>query len=271
MIIILPPQIQNKIIQPIIFKYEEVWLPLNYSIHPDIRRIYYVSNYGRVFSTSHNIFLKKELTNAGYYRVNLIRISNVNKPQHYSIHRLVLETFNPIENMENLIVNHIDGNKTNNILTNLEWTNAQMNAIHAVRNNLINWQTGEQCSWSTIDLNTADKIGYYLSLNKYSFKEISDITNVNFSIVRNISDGISWREIYKKYKLWKYRARTKSHFTKEQYNILSIYIINNLSNYNNIDNYRGLCIDACNSINIIIDRDKYLELLDFIYKYNDKN
>lgn len=37
-----------------------------------------------------------------------------------TIHRLVLMTFNPINNMENLEVNHIDENKENNILSNLE-------------------------------------------------------------------------------------------------------------------------------------------------------
>ena len=243
---------------------------MNYSLHPDIRKIYYISNYGRVFSTSHNRFLKQELTNTGYYRVNLMRISNVNKPQHISVHRLVLETFCPVENMENLFVNHIDAVKTNNILTNLEWTTPQENAHHAIKNSLVNWQTGDQCSWSTIDESTADQIGYYLSLI-YPQKEISEILNVNISVVRNIANGISWRHIYRKYKLWRYKIRLKSHFTKEDYQIITQYIENNINNYNNSDNYRALCMDACKLVNIFIDRDKYIELLDFIYKYYDKH
>ena len=262
---------QDKLIQPIIFQYEEVWLPINYSVHPDIRRIYYISNYGRVFSISHNIFLSQEISNVGYYRVHLMRISDVNHAQHIQVHRLVLESFNPVDNMKNLFVNHIDGNKRNNILTNLEWTTPQENTRHAIRNSLVNWNVGDQCSWSTIDYKKADIIGFYLSLNQFSYKDIADIVGCNKTIVCNISMGISWREIYKKYKLWRYRVRIKSHFSETEYKIITQYIINNIDSYNNMDDYRGLCIDACTTVNIFINRDRYLELLDFIYIYNDKN
>lgn len=54
----------------------------------------------------------------------------------YSVHRLILENFNPVEGMENLQVNHIDGNKENNKLENLEWTTCKENIQHAIDNNL---------------------------------------------------------------------------------------------------------------------------------------
>ena len=271
MINILPPTIENEITQAVIFDYDELWLPMNYEIHPNIRRIYYVSNHGRVFSISHNRFLTQEKSNTGYYRVNLIKIDDVNHPQHYAVHRLVLETFNPIENMENLFVNHIDANKTNNILTNLEWTTASENSQHAIRNSLINWQTGDKCSWSTISEDEADIIGYYLSTNNYTYGEIADIVNCSKSVICNIANGISWRHIYKKYELWKRKTRIKSHFDKDQYDTITQYIINNINNYNVTDCYRCLCMDACKSVNIVMNRDQYIELLDFIYININKN
>lgn len=52
------------------------------------------------------------------------------------VHRLVMETFNPVPNADELDVNHIDGNKKNNNLSNLEWCTRQENLIHAVNTGL---------------------------------------------------------------------------------------------------------------------------------------
>ena len=51
----------------------------------------------------------------------------------YRVHRLVLENFNPIENMKNLQVNHKDEIRTNNMLSNLEWVTATENINYGNR------------------------------------------------------------------------------------------------------------------------------------------
>lgn len=57
------------------------------------------------------------------------------KAKNYFVHRLMAETFIP--NPENKPqINHIDGNKQNNMLSNLEWVTIQENAQHAVRTGL---------------------------------------------------------------------------------------------------------------------------------------
>ena len=63
-------------------------------------------------------------------------MSTDGKRHRYSVHRLILENFNPVEGMENLQVNHIDGNKENNKLENLEWITCKENIQHAIDNNL---------------------------------------------------------------------------------------------------------------------------------------
>lgn len=51
-------------------------------------------------------------------------------------HRLKMVAFNPVENMENLQVNHINGNKHDNRLKNLERITPKENIVHSWKNNL---------------------------------------------------------------------------------------------------------------------------------------
>ena len=81
----------------------------------------------------HTKLLKKAFVNSwGYKNICLYKDK---KNYTFPVHRLVAESFlqNP-ENKEQ--VNHIDGNKLNNELSNLEWTTRSENLIHAYKNNL---------------------------------------------------------------------------------------------------------------------------------------
>lgn len=79
---------------------------------------YQVSNFGRVrsFCNGPPIILRQRKINWGYMQVGLYRVREHKK----SVHRLVLEAFKPKIEGKNYC-NHIDGNKTNNHIDNLEW------------------------------------------------------------------------------------------------------------------------------------------------------
>lgn len=69
--------------------------------------------------------LKPRKQNSGYLVVWL-SIDGIVKP--YTVHRLVAETFLGKKDGD---VNHIDGNKTNNSICNLEWVSRSKNIIHS--------------------------------------------------------------------------------------------------------------------------------------------
>ena len=89
--------------------------------------LYAVSNFGNVKNIVSDKTLKKLPSKAGYLTVALYK----NKiPKRCTIHRLVAKAFIPNPD-EKETVNHIDGDKHNNIVANLEWATRAENNIHA--------------------------------------------------------------------------------------------------------------------------------------------
>lgn len=88
---------------------------------------------GKVFSLKSMKFIKPLLINSGYF---LIRLRNDFKEKSLLLHRVIADTY--IENIDNKEqVNHIDGNKLNNCVLNLQWNTPSENMRHAYDNNLI--------------------------------------------------------------------------------------------------------------------------------------
>ena len=117
---------------------EEVWKDI-----VGYEGLYAVSNCGRVKSLERLAWngkvyhilkgkiLKPQKCINGYLYTSLSRDG---KRKFYTIHRLVLSTFSPCENMSKLDVNHIDENKLNNVLSNLEWCTRSYNNNYGTHN-----------------------------------------------------------------------------------------------------------------------------------------
>lgn len=119
---------------------EEIWLPV-----VGYEGFYEVSSTGKVKSVERFVYggrvnqrvvREKEMAvyedHHGYLRVNLNRD---NRFKGKFVHRLVAEAF--IKNPSNYpIVNHMDGNKKNNNVNNLEWCTYKYNTHHAIENGL---------------------------------------------------------------------------------------------------------------------------------------
>lgn len=89
---------------------------------------YQVSNLGRVKSlkTKNGRIMRLKKTWSGYVQVCLCQ---GNVKTHHSVHALVLEAFVSLR-PEKHVANHIDGERSNNRLSNLEWVTQQKNIMH---------------------------------------------------------------------------------------------------------------------------------------------
>lgn len=106
------------------FQDEEIWKEIQ-----GYEGLYAVSSKGRVKNIKTGKVLKNRINPHGYAIVALYK-GNGTKPKAVMVHRLVAQAFIP--NPENLPqINHIDEDKRNNNVINLEWVSASQNQRHS--------------------------------------------------------------------------------------------------------------------------------------------
>ena len=84
---------------------------------------YEVSNLGRLRNKKTKVIAKGTIKKNGYVDVS---VNN----QNYRLHRLVLQTWCPNEDYEELTVDHINGNRSDNRLENLRWATREENTVY---------------------------------------------------------------------------------------------------------------------------------------------
>lgn len=99
---------------------DEIWKDV-----VDFEDLYEVSNIGRVRNKKNGKILSQSIVmNSGYCRVSLTDYNKITKS--HNVHKLVARAF--ISNPDNLpCINHIDEDKTNNIVNNLEYCSYSYN------------------------------------------------------------------------------------------------------------------------------------------------
>lgn len=136
--------------------------------------LYKVSNYGNVYSCKSNIILKPTDKN-GYLAVKL---QNHKVKKTITIHRLVASAFIPNPNNKKE-VNHIDCNKKNNCVSNLEWCTRQENHYHKCLNGLNKTeQAVEKNKKPIILLNNNKRYGSMMDACRELGLDVSNVSNV---------------------------------------------------------------------------------------------
>ncbi len=236
------------------FPEDEEWKPVKTPLYPNLKDYYYISNYGRVYSTKSGKFVnpRKIGKKRRYVSICLKAYgeSGESTRTEIPIHRLMMAIFYPVDNMENLQVNHIDGNRQNNTFENLEWVTASENIRHAYKNNLITIREAEDSPYANFTNEMIDNICQLFMTGKYSKKEIAEMTGVPIYIVRNVTiKNGNWKKITSKYDFSKRPMFKKSKkFTIEDIERMCQYFSEHPRD--DEQSVRGYLIDCKNTLNI---------------------
>lgn len=156
---------------------------------PNFENEYGITVNGKIWSYKNRKWLKQYTSLRGYKRVDLYHKGCKSK---HLVHRLVAQTFIP--NYEHkLQVNHIDGNKLNNNVENLEWCTNTENINHAKDMNLI--KKGELKTTSKLTDKNVIEIKRYLKLNTFTQVELANMYNISRGVISGIKNNRGWTHI----------------------------------------------------------------------------
>ncbi|MBL0182493.1 MAG: HNH endonuclease [Chitinophagaceae bacterium] len=152
-------------------KEQTEWVPIkNYENYYEINSVGEVRS---LHKPTYGYKMEQRLDRAGYYTVRLNKPGRKSSTQY--VHRLLGFAF--IENPDNkCCINHIDGNKLNNSINNLEWVTPSENMLHAYNTGLLKIKAK-----SVLDTCT----GKIYS----SIKEAAKALNINYGTCRNYLNG----------------------------------------------------------------------------------
>lgn len=177
---------------------KEMWKPIE-----GYENYYEVSNYGRIRTVTRFIsnsgkngmwynsrILKFNMDKDGYCTVALQKECKVKR---FKVHRLVLSTFGNYE--EGLQVNHIDGDKTNNHLDNLEWVTCSQNIKHAFDIGL-KTQVGSNNNCSKLTEKQVTQICDFFKNTTFTNKQIASMFDIKSDeTIRRIRKRMSWTHV----------------------------------------------------------------------------
>lgn len=171
----------------------EIFKKLTDDVIDDILPYYLVSSYGRLYSEYSGKFLSLTSDKDGYRQT--VICTKHGKRITIRMHRLMMLTFCPIPNPHEMFINHIDGIKYHNELSNLEWATPSENNLHAYRILQVNRH-------SNVSEESVRKACQLMQDTNYGNAEIARILindNISEKVISDIRKGRTWNRISKQY------------------------------------------------------------------------
>lgn len=157
---------------------------------------YCINENGDVFKKSNGKILKPKIDKDGYLRLSLctneIISGNEHKRKMFGVADLVLRQFNgePPETMVSPTVDHIDGNKQRNHVSNLRWLERSENSSTRKKRG-----TGTENASAILSEENVKEIRQLLKSSNLSFREIGNMYGVSKSTISNIKRNKAWRSV----------------------------------------------------------------------------
>ena len=165
----------------------------------DIERFngnYAVSDEGYIKNNKTGVVFRNQTNRKGYSVVTIKPYGRLGKSYNLRVHREVAIAFIPTDNIL-LQVNHIDGDKSNNRINNLEWCSVKENIEHSFKHDLQSSRKGTHNSsakLSDIDILTIRKL--YVPYDKvFGCRALAAKYNVTHSTITRITTGQGWAHI----------------------------------------------------------------------------
>ena len=162
----------------------EEWKPISNEYTNGVAN-YFISNKGRIKFPNNRI--SDGTLHGGYKNASI-------QNYVYRMHRLVALTFLPNPN-NYLIVNHIDGNKTNNIVENLEWCSQSQNCQHAYDTKLNPTSIKIKLVEHNLEFSSCAKAGEWIKENTQFKKASGSMISTGMKKGQKKVYGFTWKYI----------------------------------------------------------------------------
>jgi hypothetical protein len=151
---------------------------------------YLASVDGQIFSKLKHRILRSFVNNSGYAYVH-VRCDGGAKHQNVCVHKLVALTWlgtRPV----NCVVNHKDGNRLNNAVSNLEWCTQSDNVKHAVSQGKGRGETNGNAKLTEKSVRALRELhttGYYTHV------ELAEFFGISKSLSAQVCRGVVWKHV----------------------------------------------------------------------------
>ena len=182
----------------------EIWKPV-IGVKDDLYDGYYeVSNLGRIkmlprllrYSKGLRVSKEKIVTGSNSHGYKIVSFKKDGIKTVKAIHILVAKAFIKNPNPDKFkMINHLNSNRADNRVENLEWCDASRNAKHAYEAGRLKITRGSERSSAILNEDKVLAIKLLYKTGKFSYWKLANLFNIGKTTIQNILNGTKWAHV----------------------------------------------------------------------------